>query len=219
MVYNHGSEAWPTDLHELGPLYAKHGYVLFGPHRRGQGRSVGAAPYMNGQLMAERNAHGDAAWGQLAVKLHETEQLDDQLAGIAYVKTLPYVDSNRIAVSGVSFGGIQTVLAAERGSGIRAAVDFAGAAMMWADSPEIRARMLTAVGNAKVPIYFIQAENDYNLGPSHTLAAEMDRVGKPHRMKIYPPYGVTKQDGHSMGLRGGVVWEADVFAFLDESMK
>ena len=159
--------------------------------RRGQGRSVGAGPYMNGQLIAERQAHGDAAWGRLAVKLHETEQLDDQLAGIAYVKTLPYVDPNRIAVTGVSFGGIQTVLAAERASGIRAAVDFAGAAMMWADSPEIRERMLAAVRNAKVPIYFIQAENDYNLGPSRTLAAEMDRVGKPHRMKIYPPYGVT----------------------------
>ncbi len=219
MVYNHGSEAWPTDLHDIGPLYAKHGYVLFGPNRRGQGRSVDAAPYMNGQLIAERKAHGDAAWGRLAVKLHETEQLDDQLAGIEYVKTLPYVDPKRIAVSGVSFGGIQTVLAAERGSGIRVAVDFAGAAMMWADSPEIRERMLTAVRNAKVPIYFIQAENDYNLGPNQTLAAEMDRVGKPHRMKIYPPFGVTHQDGHRLGLKGGVVWESDVFAFLDEYMK
>ena len=91
--------------------------------------------------------------------------------------------------------------------------------MMWADSPEIRERLQTAVRNAEVPIYFIQAENDYNLGPSRTLAAEMDRVGKPHRMKIYPPYGVTTQDGHSMGLRGGAVWESDVFAFLDEIMK
>ena len=62
MVYNHGSEAWPTDLHDLGPLYSKHGYVLFAPIRRGQGRSVGVAPYMNGQLIAERKAHGAAAW-------------------------------------------------------------------------------------------------------------------------------------------------------------
>jgi Xaa-Pro aminopeptidase/dienelactone hydrolase len=219
VIYNHGSEAWPTDLQEIGPLYARHGYVLFGPIRRGQGRSVGVAPYMNGQLIAERQAHGDAAWGRLMVKLHETEQLDDQLAGIAYVKTLRYVDPGRIAVTGVSFGGIQTVLAAERAGGIRAAVDFAGAAMTWADSPEIRERLLTAVRNAKVPIYFIQAENDYNLGPSRTLAAEMDRLGKPHRMKIYPPFGVTKQEGHGLGLRGGTVWESDVFAFLDELLK
>jgi Xaa-Pro aminopeptidase/dienelactone hydrolase len=219
MVYNHGSEAWPTDLHEIGPLYTRHGYVLFGPHRRGQGRSVGAAPYMNARLIAERQAHGDAAWGRLMVKLHETEQLDDQLAGIAYVKTLPYVDPDCIAVTGVSFGGIQTVLAAERATGIRAAVDFAGAAMTWADSAEIRERLTSAVRNARVPIYFIQAENDYNLGPSHALAAEMDRAGKPHRKTIYPPFGVTRQDGHTLGLRGGAMWETDVFAFLDEYMK
>jgi Xaa-Pro aminopeptidase/dienelactone hydrolase len=219
MVYNHGSEAWPTDLHEIGPLYIKHGYVLFGPMRRGQGRSVGVAPYMGSQLLAERAANGDAAWGRLMVKLHETEQLDDQLAGIDYLKSLPFVDPNRMAVSGVSFGGIQTVLAAERGRGIRAAVDFAGAAMTWADSPEIRDRLLAAVRNANVPIYFIQAENDYNLGPSRTLAAEMVRLGKPHRMKIYPPFGVTRQEGHGLGLRGGPIWESDVFSFLDEHMK
>ena len=195
MVYNHGSEAWPSDLQKLGPLYAKHGYVLFGPNRRGQGRSV-ACPLHGRSTDRQSQAHGDAAWGRLAVKLHETEQLDDQLAGIAYVKTLPYVDPNRVAVTGVSFGGIQTMLAAEHGSGIRVAVDFAGTAMTWADSPEIRERMLAAARNAKVPIYLIQAENDYNLGPTRELAAEMERVGKPHRMKIYPPYGVTKQDGH-----------------------
>jgi hypothetical protein len=111
------------------------------------------------------------------------------------------------------------VLAAERAGDIRAAVDFAGAAMTWADSPEIRERLLRAVRNARVPIYLIQAENDYNLGPSRELAAEMDRAGKPHRMKIYPPFGVTRQDGHGLGLRGGAIWESDVFGFLDEFMK
>jgi dienelactone hydrolase len=219
VVYNHGSEAWPTDLHEIGPLYTRHGYVLFGPMRRGQGRSVGAAPYMGAQLIAERAAHGDAAWGRLMVRLHETEQLDDQLAGIAYLKTLPYVDPGRIAVTGVSFGGIQTVLAAERAEGVRAAVDFAGAAMTWADSLEMRERLLAAVRSAKVPIYFIQAENDYNLDPSRALAAEMRRLGKPHRMTIYPPFGATRQQGHTLGLRGSAVWEADVFGFLDGLMK
>jgi hypothetical protein len=29
------------------------------------------------------------------VRLLETEQLDDQFAGIAYAKTLPFVDANR----------------------------------------------------------------------------------------------------------------------------
>src|SRR5262249_37096525 len=104
-------------------------------------------------------------------------------------------------------------------SGIRAAVDFAGAAMTWNDSPEIRERLQSAVRGARVPIYFIQAENDYNLAPSRMLAAAMERVGKPHKMTIYPPFGTTRQEGHSLGLRGGRIWEADVFAFLDQHLK
>ena len=55
---------------------------------------------------------------RLVVRLLETEQLDDQFAGIAYAKTLPFVDANRVVVAGCSFGGIQSLLAAERGGGL-----------------------------------------------------------------------------------------------------
>ena len=34
-----------------------------------------------------------------------------------------------------------------------------------------------------VPIFFIQAENDYSIAPAKTLSAEMKRLGKPNRMK------------------------------------
>ena len=37
--------------------------------------------------------------------------LDDQLAGIEYLKTLPYVDANRIGTDGKSFGGYMTLYA------------------------------------------------------------------------------------------------------------
>jgi hypothetical protein len=42
-----------------------------------------------------------------------------------------------------------------------------------------------------VPIFFLQAMNDYNTAPSLLLSAEMARVGKPYQVKIYPPYGTT----------------------------
>jgi|SRR5215510_10979511 len=35
--------------------------------------------------------------------------------GITYAKTLPFVDANRVVAAGCSFGGIQSLLAAERG--------------------------------------------------------------------------------------------------------
>ena len=37
--------------------------------------------------------------------------LDDQLAGIEYLKTLPYVDASRIGTDGKSFGGYMTLYA------------------------------------------------------------------------------------------------------------
>jgi len=36
-------------------------------------------------------------------------ELDDQMVGVEYLKTLPYVDANRIGVHGWSFGGFMTV--------------------------------------------------------------------------------------------------------------
>ena len=38
-----------------------------------------------------------------------TEELKDQLVGVDYLKSLPYVDANRLAIHGWSFGGFMTV--------------------------------------------------------------------------------------------------------------
>ena len=48
--------------------------------------------------------------------------------------------------------------------------------------------------------------------------AEMTRLGKPNRMKIYPPFGKTTEDGHSFGYLGSHLWGPDVIAFLRETM-
>jgi dipeptidyl-peptidase 4 len=39
-----------------------------------------------------------------------TLEMDDQMNGVAYLKTLPYVDANRLAVHGWSFGGFMTTI-------------------------------------------------------------------------------------------------------------
>lgn len=75
--------------------------MFFVPHRRGQGRSPGL--YIQDQLAqappSQRN--------RLQVELLEA-QVADQLAGLRYLQTLPYVDQTRIAVAGCSYGGMQT---------------------------------------------------------------------------------------------------------------
>lgn len=220
MLWNHGSEKLPGWLPELGQLVTNKGYVFFVPHRRGQGRSPG--DYIMDLLNQERSKPGRGESNKLLVRLQEVH-LQDQMAALSYLKGLSYVDPNRIAVAGISFGGIQTLLAAGANAqgnlGLRAAINFAGAAQTWKTSPDLRDRLLTAIRQTNIAIFFIQAQNDYDLTPSRTLAAELERLGKAHKLLIFPPFGTTAQDGHEFGGRGGELWATEVFAFLDAAMQ
>lgn len=175
IVFNHGSEQAPGAKEGQAMFYVEHGFVLFVPHRRGQGRSKDPGVDIN--TVSDSQAFADAL----------VTQTDDVMAAIAYVASLPYVDRNRIATSGCSPGGIESLLAAERGSGIVTAIDFAGASITWAMSAPLRERMKVAARNAKVPVFFQQAENDYDTTPSRVLSDEMKKAGKPMRLHIFPP--------------------------------
>jgi len=166
VLWNHGSERRPRWLPELAPIFLKQGYVFFIPHRRG--RSPG--PYVMDLLEQANRSGGSSERNRTLVELME-QHLQDQMAALAYLKGLPDVDPRRIAVAGCSFGGIQTVLMAEKGLGVRAAVDFAGAAQNWQHSLELRARMIQAVQHSQMPVFFFQAKNDYDVSPSQDLAA------------------------------------------------
>jgi carboxymethylenebutenolidase len=211
ILYNHGSEQNPGLKRALGEFYSGRGYVFFLPHRRGHGRSPHDSDV--------ESLYARGAAGRIA--LHEIH-LEDQLAALAHLKQLPDVDPQRIAVAGCSYGGIQTVLVveanAEQKLGLRAAIDFAGGAMSW-KSFSLRSRMVRAIRKATIPVLFIQAENDYDLGPSRTLASELERLGKPHKLLIFPSYGSTLAEGHGVFCSQGMnVWGPAVSSFLDDSM-
>jgi hypothetical protein len=44
----------------------------------------------------------------------------------------------------------------------------------------------------------------------------MKDASKEFKLKIYPPFGKTTQDGHTFGYFGSAVWGADVFRFLGD---
>jgi carboxymethylenebutenolidase len=218
VLYNHGSAAGMLSkeaFDALGPVFASRGWIFFGPYRRGQGLSASAGPFIGGQIAAAVKSGGIAAGAATLVRLSETDHLNDQLAALAWLSKQDFVRPNQIAVAGNSFGGIETVLGAERGQ-FCAAIDSAGGAQSWARAPELQALMTRAVKNAKAPIFFFQAENDYDLSPSKTLAAAMKDANKPYELKIYPPYGASHQEGHTLGYFGASVWGEDVFRFLHE---
>lgn len=197
----------------LGELFSGHGYVLFIPHRRGYGRSPRHA--LVDQFRAETQIE---ARNRLQLELMDMH-MRDVTGAIQYLEKLPFVDRNRIAVAGWSYGGSLTVFAAERNLPIRAAVNCAGGALSWKQSPDLRERMLRSVRAARVPIYLIQAENDYDLNPSRALAQEMEQAKKPHQLKIFPAHGSSAREGHDFCVSGGKVWESEVFSFLDTAMQ
>jgi len=216
VVWNHGSEKNPGGGPQFGTvagIFVPRGYVVFAPIRRGHEMSEGR------YILDERDAaRGRGEGPQTVVRLLETEQLDDQLAGLDYVKHLPYVDASRIAVAGCSFGGIQTLLGAERGV-YRAAISISPAAQSWQGSPLLRERLLRAVRNINVPVMLLQPAKDDSLEPSRVLGAEFTKLKKPYVGKIYPATGPEEEQKHCFGgARGMHVWEDDAFAFLERSV-
>jgi carboxymethylenebutenolidase len=229
ILCNHGSGRTRQELERLGPyegqaetlgpVFARHGYVFLFLFRQGVGPSadqgVSAVDLMNSEFAA----HGEDARNALQLRLLENRELSAAAAGLAFLRGLAEVDAHRVAIVGHSFGGSLTLLQAERESDLRALVLFSSAGYSWDRSPELRKRLLDAVEHIKAPIFFIHAANDYSVNPGKILDTRLVHLGRPHRLKIYPPIGRTPDDGHNFPLLGVSIWEPDVFAFLDEYMR
>ena len=229
ILLNHGSGRSREQLERLGPyernaeilgpVFARHGYVFLYLFRHGVGPSSEQGANAFDLMNTESDAHGQEARNALQLQLLENREMDDALSGLKFLRALRYVDSRNIALVGHSFGGSLTVLLAEREPNLRAVVVFSGAGYSFDRSPELRVRLLAAIDRITAPVFFIHAENDYSLSSGKVLAARRERIGKPHRLKIYPPIGPTVDDGHDFLHLGVNIWERDVFAFLDENMR
>jgi dienelactone hydrolase len=209
VLWNHGSEKRPGWQPELASFYNSHGFVFFLPHRRGQGRSPG--PY----IMDEIHADGDPT---VAVQAQQTAN-EDVVAAMQWLKTRPEVDTSRIVVSGCSFGGIQTLLAAEKGLGARAFVAFAPAAQSWGNGA-LDQMLVYAVEHSKGPVFILQAKNDYSTQPAEVLGKIAKARGG--QVKIYPGFGKSPQEGHwgfATSSAGISVWDKDVLQFIEEAFR
>ena len=95
-------------------------YVYGGPHAQVVRNAWGGTTYLWHQLMAQKgylifSLDNRGSWGrghswETAIYHHfGRKELADQLAGVAYLKSLPYVDSTRIGIWGWSYGGYMTL--------------------------------------------------------------------------------------------------------------
>jgi len=124
--------------------------------------------------------------------------LSDQLAGIDYLRTLPYVDADRIGCDGKSFGGYMSLYALIYAPEVFKAGVVASAPTNWryydtiyterymgtpAENPEGYAAtdLIAAAGLLQVRPLIIHGLNDTNvhLQNSVNLIEELERLGKP----------------------------------------
>src|SRR5262249_58915839 len=101
-------------------------------------------------------------------------------------------------VAGCSFGGIQPLLAAERGAGYRAAVAISPGAQSWNGNGPLRERLVAAARKTEIPVFLIQPPQDASLEPSRVIGVELERRGKQNAAEGYPPEMPEDQQGHCL---------------------
>lgn len=217
VIYNHGSR----DGHErdsvpfkyVGSMLTRAGYVVLVPERRGYGKSDG--------LTWRDETRNDPM--RLVPRLQE--EVDDVLAGIDYLRTLPFADTTRMGIMGWSFGGIVTMLATSRSAAFLVAVDQAGGSLSWDGNASVRSALMSAAGKSKTPTLFLVAKNDRTTSAVTTPAGIFEKRGLPNRLVIYdafnpPVAGHADAPGHLIfSMYGASIWESDVVQFLDKYLK
>ncbi|MGF1462279.1 MAG: DPP IV N-terminal domain-containing protein [Maricaulaceae bacterium] len=177
-------KSWGSALEQV---YLEHGYVVFRIDNRGS---------WNRGLAFESVIHrnmGDA-------------EVRDQLVGLNYLKSLPYVDGDRIGVTGWSYGGYMTLKIAQAAGGdIAAAVSgapvtrwglydthyterYMGAPQDNVEGYERSSALGDKVEQIEADLMLIHGMADDNVFFSHAteLLHDLQQRGVPFDMMVYP---------------------------------
>ncbi len=93
------NDVWPTGNELWFQYMAERGFVVFTLDNRG-------------------SANRGKDFEQATFRKLGTEEMNDQLEGVKFLKNIPWVDTNRIGIHGWSFGGFMTVSMMTRNPGI-----------------------------------------------------------------------------------------------------
>jgi dienelactone hydrolase len=213
VIYNHGSRAdherEEVPFHYVANVLVAQGWAVLVPERRGYGKSGGPT------YTEEVGSQG----GQVMIRRFE-EESDDVLASLDYVKALPFIDLQRMAIMGWSHGGVATLLTASRTQAFRALIDQAGGALTWNHSPELRQKLTSVAGQIRVPALCMDAENDATTEAAKTVCKALATPQSEKKLIIYPPFTPTSNPsniapGHLIFSSQGIsIWQDDMVKFL-----
>lgn len=226
VLYNHG------DIQADSPLITGHvryrdmimvnefialGYAVALPARPGVGHSDGTYQHY---------ATNSGIYVGAATSLLQKgrAQLDEGLAALDFLRTVPAVDASRVIMAGQSAGGFAVSclgLDETPPPWLKGIVNFSGGRT---DTPEGRVAnqlnkgMVSAFGylgkTSRIPSLWLFAENDSRY-TAETIRASHEAfitAGGVAELKLYPP--VKGKDGHYL-YHAPALWREDLRAFLD----
>jgi len=160
------------------------------------------------------------------------KEVEDQMCGVEYLKTLPYVDAERIGLDGWSYGGFMTLsLVTEHPEAFKAA-SCGGPVVNWAwyevmygerymDTPQENpdgyenANIIPRIKNVKCPLLVMHGCQDHTVVWQHTL--ELMRQAVTDGIEIeYFPY--TAHDHNVMGVERVHLWNK-LLRFHNQNLK
>lgn len=160
------------------------------------------------------------------------KEVEDQMCGVEYLKTLPYVDANRIGLDGWSYGGFMTLsLITEHPEAFRAA-SCGGPVVNWAwyevmygerymDTPQENpdgyehANIIPKIKNVKCPLLVMHGCQDHTVVWQHTLELMRQAVSDGIEIEYFP---YTAHDHNVMGVERVHLWNK-LLRFHNQNLK
>lgn len=201
IVFGHGSgRTTKEEAMVVKARMTQAGFAVLRYDKRGVGQSTGT--YSGVGI-----ANGEQVLGELA---------DDMAAGVAFLRTRPEIDTNRIGLMGISQAGWIMPLAAERAPGVRFMILIVGPTVpvgveiyysglaegTSATFEELSASLLAYQGplgfdprphleRLDVPGLWLLGAQDRSIPTRETVAIldELARAGRPYRRVVYPGSG------------------------------
>ena len=201
-----GSRSWETYM-------AQKGYILFILDNRGsedRGRD----------------------FEQVTFRHLGQEEMKDQMQGVAYLKSLPYVDADRLGVHGWSFGGFMTTSlmttypdAFKVGVAGGPVIDWKWYEVMYGerymDTPQTnpegyeKTSLINKAGNLKGRLQIITGYNDPTVVPQHCLSF-LDACVKTGTQ---PDFFAYPGEGHNMRGHASVHLHERITRYFDDYLK